>query len=242
MEELITYQTFGTEDTAAIVAEKLQQEGIETEVVRKVRRLDGNFIGDDHTDNYELKIAPSAFNKANTLLYNNASVTVDSIDAGHPMLMLSIEELKDVARKPYEWGADNYNIALALLKSKDIDTSTGSLANLQEEQIEILSRRKKANPYFLALGYTAALIPFLLNYISYQTIHNDSLLADFRWYFPGFIGPLVGWSILVAKTTLPDGRRITPYTARTIKHAMLIFALNIFSWLLNIVVMLLIMK
>ena len=51
--------------------------------------------------------------------------------------------------------------------------------------------------------------------------------------FPGLFGVLIGAVIIVSKTTLPDGRRISTFDNRTIRHGLAILGMNMLAWFIN---------
>ncbi len=249
MEELLAYQTFSLKSEATEVAERLRKAGIIAEIVEKAVGLGGVFVGSNYADGYILRISAADFSKANSILYDSNSIAPESISPDHPLNAMSNDELKDIVAKPDEWGADNYNIAMALLKSRDMTISEKELAEMREERIAVLSERKHMNPALLFVGYFTALSPVIANLFGTQDsnwanrIHDNNGLYNipavyFVWYFPGVAGLLLGFLIIGSKTTLPDGRRILTYDKATIKHGINISVLNILSWLVNILVVL----
>jgi len=234
MQELIAYETFSSAEAASGVAEKLEREGITTKVVKNVRTLGTVFVGSDFSDGYTLQIPGEDFNKANQLLYDNTHININELVPNHPLLAMSNGELKDIVKKPDEWGAENYNIAKALLKNRGINIPDKPIAQIQEERIGALSEKKSFNRYLLFTGYACAFVAIIFNL--YGLYNNDPQTSSplyFIWYFPGFGGLLIGWIILRAKTTLPNGARIATYNDATIKHGLAIFVLNILSWVIN---------
>ncbi len=249
MDELLAYQTFSLKSEATEVAEKLRKAGIVTEIAEKATGLGGVFVGSNYEDGYILRIAATDFPTANALLYAHTEIDVANIDPDHPLNAMSIDELKDIVAKPDEWGADNFNTAMALLKGRNITISGRTIAKMQEKRIAVLSEKKRLNPWIIFIGYSTALSPVIANiygrhdYHALSDIQGISGLSDipasyFVWYFPGIAGLFLGLFILAAKTTLPDGRRIMTYDNATIKQGIIITILNILSWLVNIFIVL----
>ena len=226
---LIAYQKFPTAEDAERVAELLRAEGITCEVVKLQAKLAAVYIGTEYTEQYELQIPQESFVRANKILYSDAVVDMGNIDTSHPLYAMTDGELKDIVSKPDEWGPENYSVAMALLKSRGISISTTQLAQLEEERINTLSVRKPISGYVLMLGYACALMPFLLNGLHY---YNSSKVIPV-WYFPGLFGVLIGAVIIVSKTTLPDGRRISTFDNRTIRHGLAILGMNLLAWVIN---------
>jgi hypothetical protein len=229
MQNLIAYQKFPTAEDAERVAELLRAEGITCEIVKLQAKLAAVYIGTEYTEQYELQIPQESFVLGNKILYNDAAVDIGNIDTSHPLYPMTDDELKDIVSKPDEWGPENYSVALALLKSRGISISATQRAQLEEERISTLSERKPISGYVLLLGYACALMPFLLNGLHY---YNSTKVIPV-WYFPGFFGVLIGAVTVVSKTTLPDGRRISTFDNRTIRHGLAILGMNLLAWVIN---------
>ena len=249
MSELLAYQTFSLKSEASEVAEKLNDAGITSEIAENAAGLGSFFVGTNYADGYILRIAAADFKRANDLLYNSNAIATEDISPDHPLNAMSNDELKDIIAKPDEWGADNYNIAMALLRNRNIAISESTLAEMQEQRIAVLSERKRMDPWLLFIGYFTAISPVIANiygrhdYRALSEIQGTSGLYDipasyFVWYFPGIAGLFLGIFIIASKTTLPDGRRIVTYDEGTVKQGMLISALNLLSWAINAVVFL----
>jgi hypothetical protein len=232
MEHLIAFQAYASIDEANEVAEKLNQEGITTEVITKAPRFAPVIIGNDYSDGYILKIPAADFSKANTLLYSDTPIDASLIDPGHPLHSLRNDELKDVLAKPDEWGAENYRVALSLLHHRGVSVSRQSLGQLKEERINELAERKKFNPSLIFIGYFAAAIPCFMNAAKFYKVPGPIFEGD-HWQAAVFLGLIIGLVIVGARNTLPDGRRIPVYDNATLKHGIAILALNILSWVAN---------
>jgi hypothetical protein len=233
-QNLLLFQTFSTYDRAKVVADALEANGILTDIVQNTRRLDATIIGQSYDDKFILSIPAEDFTRANELLNNLARVNADDISSDDPLQVMNNAELLDIVAKPDEWGIVNYNVALALLKKRNVPIPEGSLTQMEEKRISVLSERKPMQPLLLVLGYMSCLLHFLLVYLKYS-VHSEPL---YSWYFPGIFGLLLGAIILQSKTTLPNGQRIATFDERTIKHGKALLLLSAVSWLGNIVLFL----
>ena len=237
MNNLINFQSFSNQADAQAIADKLQNAGITADVAKKAKRGDVFLQVGDYVDDYVLRIAPEDFDKANKILHS-VEIDIAGIEPGHPLLALSIDELKDVIAKADEWGADNYAVATTLLKSKGIVFTNEELKQMQQERLTVLSQRKPASTTLIIIGYILALYPFLLIGIQQQN-HVPTLFPNVKWLFPGLFSPAIAWSILVARTTLPNGKRIATYNDSSIRHGIFIAAANVFAWVLGLLALLL---
>jgi len=233
MQELIAYQTFASAAEADEVAAQLINAGIPAEVAKKAQPLDVVIAGDDYSDGYIIRIPPACFEQANDLLYVK-ELDVSTIDAAHPLCALTNDELKEVIARPDEWGMDNYSIAMALLKSRGMIMSDKLLAEIKQDRIEELSVRRPASGWLLLTGYLSALAPLARNYM-YGHDRISPSVGYIIWFFPGFAGLFISGLLLQAKITLPNGTRIPAYNDAVLRQAMIILALNILSWVVNIV-------
>ena len=227
IDHLISFQTFATVDEAIAIAEKLQQDGIRTEVVKAAPQFSAVIIGSSYSDSYILKIPAADFSKANKILYSYTPVDISLIDANHPLHAMTNGELREVLAKPDEWGADNYSVALALLNSRGVSMSSGILNKLKDERITVLAERKAMNPTIIFLGYFMSCYPAML-YISTKLGYHALFLLGAFGIFSDFLlvlGIILGFVIIGSKITLPDGSRIPTYNKTSRYHAIVILTI-----------------
>lgn len=232
MEELIVFQTFEMEEDAKELAAMLLEEGINAEAASLPKRIDAVLIGNDFTNNYVVKIAPGDFERANEVIFGYQD-NVLVIPADHPLRAMSNEELMAVVSKPDEWGADNYKIALALLEQRGMPVTEAELQGLQQKRLAVLAEKKKLSSWLIVMGYLTALLPAARNIPNIGEGSNSLSV----WFFPGALGLLIGMSVIVARTTLPNGQRVLTYDAPSIRQGMWIVGVNILSWVVNALVM-----
>lgn len=232
MDELIVFQSLELEEDAKELAAMLEEEGITAAVAKLPRRMDAVLIGSDFTNNYVVKIAGSDFERANEVIYGYQDQAM-AIEADHPLRAMSDEELIAVVSRPDEWGADNYRIALALLEQRGKPVTEAVLQELQHKRIATLAEKKRLSGWLVLIGYLTALLPAARN-IPHIAEGSNSLSV---WFFPGALGLLIGMSVIVARTTLPNGQRVLTYDAASIKQGMWIVVVNILSWVVNFLVM-----
>jgi hypothetical protein len=224
MEGLIAFQAFPTAEDAAYVAAILQNHAIVTEIAMLSPRLDTLIIGDDYINKYELRILPSDFSKARKVLLENAKANINDISTDHPLYSMTNEELQEVVDKPDEWGAENYNIALAILEQRQIQVSIGESVHPEHGHADENFERKDIGSFLITIGYLMPVIALILNIVTYN---NHKIY----WYFPGLLSIIISLVILRSKTTLTDGSQINTYSVSNIKHGSRIFVLNLVSWI-----------
>ncbi len=224
MSDPIVFQTYASQDDANSIAAKLLENGIAAEVLKATPQLGREIIGTTFADNFLLKIQPADFDKANAILYSDAPIDLALIEHDHPLRGMSNDELRQILTKPDEWGADNYRIAYSLLESKGLNPSAKELEELKKERKKEIGRTKSMNPTIVLVGYVMALTPAILWGLYYAGIRLP--------FFPGFFGEIlwffgliISFVMITAKTTLPDGNRVSTYTPVTRIHGMVICAI-----------------
>lgn len=228
MTDLITFQTFSTFQEASEMKEILLKDGIQASILKATQVFDAVLVGGSTGDMYELKMDGSDFVKAREILYNSPKFKIDDVGSDHPLYEMANDELQDIISKADEWGPENYNVALFLLKKRGVSLSDETINKLQDERNVVLSEKKPMPGYVLVLGYLPIIMPFVGNAMIEHEKDGKIL-----WYFPGIIGLLISWVILQSKMTLPDGRRVQVYSNRIMMHGLIMFGLNILSWLIN---------
>lgn len=231
MTDLITFQTFNTFQEASEIEQILLKNGIHTAIVKTTPVFDAVLMGNSGSDMYELKMDGSDFEKARTVLYNSPNFKIEDVNSSHPLYEMTDNELRDIISKPDEWGPENYNIALFLLRNRGLTISDETLNKLQDERLNTLSEKKHMSTYVLVIGYMTALMPVVANFLSDHEKDGKIL-----WYFPGLMGLVISWVITQTKMTLPNGKRVPAYPHSVLTHGLVIFALNVLSWVVNFLI------
>lgn len=232
-EELIVYGTYATIENAESIAGILEGEGIETQIGTAAKMLDTAIGGGTYEDKFILRIHGSDFNKATKVLREQANVDIGTLDSHDPMRSLSKEELLDVIAKPDEWGPENYNIAIQLLRQKGVIVSQFMLNDMEEKRIEVLSERKSIDPMILILGYSLA-VANIATIFAFQ--HPVIGLTRWMKFMPAAIGIVLARLIIQSRTTLPNGDRIYTYNNTVTRHAVIIEWLSIVVVLINVII------
>ncbi|MES2703952.1 MAG: hypothetical protein V4649_15030 [Bacteroidota bacterium] len=231
MNDLITYQNFTTHEEAEEVAALLNTHGIDAVVIKDRELLDQNFVGKQYGNYVQLKLKGSDFERARQILLQTTKVDLDDVPADYMLLAFSKDELMDVVAKPDEWGPYNYNLALALLQQKG-----EAIESLQIEALHIgrkaeLSKHRELNFSWYLFGYGFSLI----NILGLVLGSGSTLWLLYSFYLlPGILGIVLGIYILTTKRTLPDGTRISSFSAVARRHGAFMLALGIVCLLLII--------
>src|SRR6185437_4818243 len=200
MSHFLTFQQFATEDDANEVAEKLKEHGIDIIIESNPPLLDSNFIGTQYNNYVLLKIDADDFEKAQKILIENTPVDINTVDKHYTLFSFTNNELMDVLKKPDEWGAFNYNLALQILKERGVEISEEKKEELQHEFIDTLSEKKSLSKWLIRLGYFFSLIGIPATIVGgiagMNLIYNVFML-------PGIFGIIIGWQVARSKKTLP---------------------------------------
>ena len=128
----------------------------------------------------------------------------------HYLFDFKDEELFDILASPDEWSAFDYQLARRILDERGIDIDAKLLALLKKTRLQELAQPEEKQTVSLWSAYTFALLG-------------------------GIIGIVMGWYILTARKTLPDGQRPHLYRASDRRHGPWIMALGLVMlavWLL----------
>ena len=232
MQQLATFQSYAVAEDAYAVAALLAEAGIVAEVVKRTGQPLAVYTGAEYADQYELQLATTDFKQANELLYSGKAADVSQLDSNHPLYNLTDKELLEIIGKPDEWGPDNYNVAVALLKSRGTNITDEYLARLRAERTGKLAVKKNFSSTLIVLAYAMGVVPYLQN-LSLAHSRGNGV----AWYFPGFFGILVGLIITRSTTTLPDGSQVATYDAPTVNHGRNIIILNVVCWVVSLMLM-----
>lgn len=223
MSRLLVFQTFPARDQAVRTAALLENQGIPVAVEELNGPLDANFIGQQFSNPFLLKIPGEQFGQARNILMETITVDLEEVDKDYMLLAFNNEELQDILAKPDEWGIYNYKLAEALLKERGMILPKQKLTQLADKRMTELKKPEKASGIWIILGYLAALLATGVG------LHNFQII-----YIAGLFALATGWALAFTKKTVPDGSRIYVFgkTART--HGLVIFLLGILMYIIHI--------
>lgn len=223
MPPLLVFQTFPTRDQAMRNAALLENRSIPVEVEELHGPLDANFIGQQFSNPFLLKVPGEQFGAARAILMEAVTVDLDEVDKGYMLLDFNDRELLEVLTSPDEWGIYNYKLAEALLQQRGIAIPEQRVAQMAGERLAELKKPQRASWVWIILGYLSALLG--------SGIGRDNLMMI---YLPGLFALATGFALAFSKKTVPDGSRIPVFdkTART--HGLVIFVLAILLFMIRI--------
>ena len=228
MNEYITFQEFDTRDDADACAALLEENGIRTKIEENRILLDQSIIGTQYNNNVLLKLRGTDFTRARKVLIDNTHVDISDVAPDYMLRAFSNKELLDLIATPDEWGPYNYNVAIALLKQRDVKVEEGEVEKMQQHQLVEISRPRSLTLNNLLLGYGVSvfgIIGALLK--SYILVLPMFVLFS----VPGFFGIVFGLIYRLTRRTLPDGTRIYSYDAAARMHGLFMIVLNILAFL-----------
>ena len=223
MPPLLVFQTFPTNDQALRTAALLENRSIPVAVEELKGPLDANFVGQQFSNPFLLKIPGERFDDARAILMETVTVDLDEVDKGYMLLDFNDRELLEVLASPDDWGIYNYKLAEALLQQRGMKIPHQQVAQMAGERIAELKKPLAASWMWIGLGYLSALLGL--------GIGLDNFMMS---YLPGLFALGTGWALAFSKKTVPDGSRIPVFgqTART--HGLVIFVLAILLFMIRI--------
>ncbi|MDR6966179.1 hypothetical protein J2X31_000172 [Flavobacterium arsenatis] len=203
-ENFTSFRNFLTLNQAQELEFLLNKNNIQTEIGNNVPPVDTTFSGSSLQHQYEIKIAPSDFEKAELLLEEFAENNINEIDKGYYLFDFTNEDLYEVLIKSDEWNIFDYKLAQKILKERGKSIDLEMLESLKKERIKILSQPEENQKPWIVAGY-------ILSFLG------------------GALGILIGYSLWASKKTLPNGQRIYSYKTQDRNHGKTIFYIGIIA-------------
>ncbi|VXC29793.1 conserved hypothetical protein [Flavobacterium sp. 9AF] len=208
----VSYKKYPNSLQAKEIASLLSKYNILNEYVENKNSLDSNFSS-VLLEEYEIKIKPEDFKKADEILFKQASQLIDSLPDDYYLFSFSNKELIDIVIKKDEWSELDYALAIHLLKSRGVSVTNESIEKANNQRINELKKPEKSNSAWIAVGYICAILG-------------------------GFLGYVIGYILLTQKKTLPNGERIYVYSESDRKHGKNILYLGTSFFVLSIILVL----
>ena len=187
MEEgLSTYRKFIYKDDALDLIEILEQNQIDYVLNDNSSRLDSTFGNDDNTKQFELQINKDDFDKVENLEENLIVTSLNNVENDHYLFEYSDEELMEIVIKKEEWSKYDYLLAQKILREKGKEVNPELLNVIKKQRTEELSKQEALPKMWIFFGYFFAIIG-------------------------GFIGVMIGYTIMSYKRNLPDGNAVYLY-------------------------------
>ncbi|RKR10519.1 hypothetical protein C8C83_2196 [Flavobacterium sp. 90] len=202
IENFIAFRNFPTLNQAKELELLLNKNNIKTVIGDNIPPLDVSFSGSTLRNQYEIKIDPSDFEKAEVILEKDTENLLDTIDKDYYLLDFTNEELYEILLNSDEWNVFDYKLAQKLLTDRGKTIDSEMLASLKKERLKTLAKPEENQKAWIIAGYVFALLG-------------------------GGIGIVIGYSLWRSKKTLPNGERIYSYNAEDRKNGQRIFLISI---------------
>ena len=196
------FKKFPTLEQANELKALLDENNIEFILADNVPPVDVTFSGSTLLHEYEIRLKPADFKKAETLLTQLAEQQLNDIDPDYYLLKFTDEELYDILLKVDEWGPFDYSLAQKLLKDRGKPIDTALLASLKKQRLAALAKPEENQKAWIIAGYIFACLG-------------------------GLLGIIIGYSLWTAKKTLPNGQKVPSYTENDRKHGKYIFYIGL---------------
>lgn len=185
-EDFSTYRKFIYKDDALDLIEILEQNQINYVLNDNSSRLDSTFGNDDNTKQFELKINRNDFDKVENLEENLIVASLNNVENDHYLFEYSDEELMEIVINKEEWSKYDYLLAQKILREKGKEVDPELLNVIEKQRTEELSKQEDLPKMWIFFGYFFAIIG-------------------------GFIGVMIGYTIMSYKRNLPDGSTVYLY-------------------------------
>lgn len=205
-QEFSIFKRFPKMGQAIELSELLEASNIKTAIGDNTAPVDVTFAGNTHQDLYEVRIAPSDFEKAEAVLAKINANLSEHLPEDYYLFAFTDEELYEILAKPDEWGDIDYSLAQQLLAKRGKPVDEQTLLTLKKERLAQEAQPEKSSRGWVIAGYIFA-------------------------FLGGFLGAVIGYFMWTSKKTLPNGQKVYTYTTANRKDGKIIFfiGLTLFS-------------
>jgi hypothetical protein len=214
-EELSIFRRFPSPAQAIELIELLHEVDIKAVLGDNRAPVDVTFAGNTHQDMFEVRIAPTDFEKAEALLEKVDANLADHVPKDYYLFAFSDDELYDILVKPDEWGDLDYSLAQQLLAKRGKPVDEQELKALKDARISQVSKPEKSNRPWIIAGYIFAV-------------------------FGGFLGIIIGYFLWTSKKTLPNGQKVYSYNTKDRKDGKIIFFIGLIFFVVGLLLKVLI--
>ena len=200
MDEFVMFKRFIDAEQTKELAEELTKKGIECQLIDDTLSKEITF-----SNNSELMIRQSDFEKANKILDERADELLVNINKEYYLFEFTNDELYDILTKPDAWNSLDYKLAQQILKDRGQKIDEDLLKSLKQARITELSKPNKGQALWIIVGY---IFSFTIS----------------------IFGIIIGWYLWKMKKTLPSGEKIYVYSENDRRHGKWIFFIGIILW------------
>lgn len=207
MENYSVFRKYPTLEQAQELIVLLEQNTITSQLADNISPLDATFSGNTVQHQYEVKIHPSDFERANQLVDELAKHEIEQVAEDHYLFGFTNEELYEVLLKSDEWSEFDYALAQKILTQRGKSIDTDLLEGLKKTRLELLAKPETGQKPWIIAGYILAVLS-------------------------GLIAIPIGYALWQSKKTLPDGTKVNSYQEMDRMHGKNIFFLGCIVFLL----------
>lgn len=201
-EEYSIFKKYPTLEQASELKKLLDSEGIESVLGDNIPPVDVTFSGSTLQHEFEVRIKPSDFGKAEDLLEQQAENIIDQVDKDYYLFDFTDEELYEILLKSDEWNEFDYTLAQKILSKRGKSVDKPLLNSLKNERIKQLAKPEENQRSWIVAGYIFA-------------------------FLGGILGIIIGYFLWTAKKTLPNGEKVYSYSENDRKHGKYIFIISV---------------
>jgi hypothetical protein len=210
MNEYTSFQSFSSEEEAAVLVDLLRQKGIDTILVKSKPVVDEVIIGNDLDNRVYVNIKRSDFKHANEIIEEQIKQNISQIGDDYYLYSFSNAELLEIINKPDEWSKQDFFVAKKILAERNIHLSDQAISEITWKRVTEISEPEKSPGSWIILGYFLA-------------------------FFGGLFGLFFGLPYMTAKKILPDGTKVFVYDQTTRVHGRNIFIISCICIFLSLV-------
>lgn len=216
MEELLVFQSFTDKEQALRTAATLENHHVFVAIEENLMPLDSNFLGQQFSNPYVLKIPANEFIRADEILMEHTVVDINEVDKDYMLLSFTSEELIEVMKHRDDWGIYNYKLAGILLQQRNVPVTQHEITAAREQTFAEAAQPKSYDTFWLIFGYIMALFAGYVVYTEINTV---------IFTFPALFALVVGARLFLSRKTLSDGTRIPAYRFSSRIHGVFIFTI-----------------
>lgn len=185
------------------VALLLREHGIACELEDNSPQVDVTMVGgQDFQKELLLSVKEEQFELAQQLLDKEAENAINQVGSDHYLYSFSNEELSEILLKPEEWNSFDVKLAQKILAEKGITVSNEKLEEIKKERNEQLAEPDSLSVWATIVGYITA-------------------------FTGGIPGIFYGWYLVSFVKTLPNGKKVYGYDAKSRSNGKIILVLGI---------------
>lgn len=207
MSEFLFFRSYESLEEAIAVQNILNKNNIPNVMSEERALLDSNMIGQQFDLPYRVKILSEHFIIAEDILRQSLDINAVEVEADYYLLGFSNEELIEIIEKKDEWGTYDYALALKLLEERGITFTPADLELFHKKRMAALSVPEDGVNIWTVIGYCSAAIG-------------------------GLLGTFIGFVMMRARKTLPDGSRVYIYNNNSRRHGKYIAILGVVAMVL----------